>query len=103
MATSSEEAAQIAGEKLTLNASKSYMKISPRSNGVIINNKPMTKEIEENDTNDTQDEPTVTAMHEVTPLDKETQEGLEDVEVGEVVPMVPGDAEGDKHLRPDLA
>lgn len=48
-------------------------------------------------------EPTITSMHEVTPLDKETQDNLEDVEVGEVVPMVPDEGNADKHLRPDLA
>ncbi len=103
-ATDSHEAAEIVGQKLTLNASKSYMKISPRSNGVIINNNNMDKEntTQENDTNDTE-KPSITAMHEVTPEDKETQEGLEDVEVGEVVPMVPASAEQDKGLRPDLA
>ncbi len=65
----------------------------------------MNKDIQENNTqNDTPEEkPSITSMHEVTPEDKETQKGLEDVEVGEVVPMVPGDAEGDKHLRPALA
>ncbi len=64
----------------------------------------MNKDIQENNTNDTPEEkPSITSMHEVTPEDKETQEGLEDVEVGEVVPMVPSDGENDKHLRPDLA
>lgn len=43
----------------------------------------------------------ITSMHEVTPEDKETQEGLEDVEVGEVVPMSPASAEHDKGLRPE--
>ncbi|HEX8266965.1 MAG TPA: hypothetical protein VF596_16305 [Pyrinomonadaceae bacterium] len=100
MAASSQEAAEIAGQKLTLNASKSYGKISPRSNGVIINNRIMDNE---NTQNDTQEETPITAMHEVTPQDKETQEGLEDVEVGEVVPMSPASAEQDKGLRPDLA
>ncbi len=60
--------------------------------------------IEENDTNtEDTEKPTITSMHEVTPEDKETQKNLEDVEVGEVVPMAPGEAEGDKNLRPDLA
>jgi hypothetical protein len=43
----------------------------------------------------------VTSMHEVTPLDKETQPNLEDVEVGDKVPMAPSADEGDKNLRPE--
>lgn len=46
-------------------------------------------------------EQSVTSMHEVTPLDKETQPNLDSVEVGEKVPMVPSEGEGDKNLQPD--
>lgn len=99
MADSPKQAAEIVGSMLNLKAKKSYMKISPRSNGVIIKENTMINE----NINDTQDEPQVTSMHEVTPEDKETQEVLEDVQVGEVVPMVPGEANVDKGLRPDLA
>ncbi len=48
------------------------------------------------------DEQSVTSMHEVTPLDKETQPNLEGVEVGEKVPMVPSEGEKDKNLVPEL-
>jgi hypothetical protein len=104
MATSSKEAAEIIGEKLTLNASKSYGKISPRTNGVLINNNKIMneKETSHESIEEERENSTVTAMHEVTPEDKETQEGLEDVEVGEVVPMSPASAEQDKGLRPDF-
>jgi hypothetical protein len=102
-ANSPQEAAEIIGGSLRLNAKRYYEPISPRTNGVIINNKKMNNETIENNTNDTQEETPITAMHEVTPQDKETQEGLEDVEVGEVVPMSPAAAEQDKGLRPDLA
>lgn len=45
--------------------------------------------------------PAVTSMHEVIPLDKETQPNLEGVEVGEKVPMIPSEGESDKPLDPE--
>ena len=84
-AESAKEAAHTAASFIDLKA-----KISPRSNGVpIINPKHMNED------------QGVTSMHEVTPEDKETQDNLEGVEVGEKVPMVPAEGEGDKNLQPD--
>lgn len=101
LAESPKAAAEIIGQSLTLHASKFYGKISPSINGVAIKENTMNNENTQNDT--PEEKPSITSMHEVTPEDKETQEGLEDVEVGEVVPMSPAAAEQDKGLRPDLA
>jgi hypothetical protein len=73
------EAAYAASGLLNLNAKKLYRKD--------LNMSEETKEA-------------ITSMHEVTPLDKETQDNLEGVDVGDKVPMVPGEDDGDKHLKP---
>ena len=48
-----------------------------------------------------EEQKSVTSMHEVTPLDKETQPNLEGVEVGDKVPMVPSEGEKNKNLQPE--
>jgi hypothetical protein len=79
-ATNPKEAAYAASSLLNLNAKKLYRK-----------DLKMSEETQE----------TIRSMHEVTPLDKETQPGLEDVEAGEKVPMMSEGSEGDKNLEPE--